>query len=131
MLFVLQGEQIMGRTVLVVEDYEDARLFMKFFLESYGYEVFEAADGLEAVECLRTSTPDLVLMDISMPGMDGIAATKAIRKFEEGGNVPIIAVTAFGKEFHKRVFDAGCNALIEKPIDLDKFEVILQHYLPN
>ena len=119
----------MGRTILIVEDYEDARLFMKFLLEGFGYEVIEAADGSEAVESVKAHVPDLVLMDISMPVMDGIAATRAIRKFVDGGDVPIIAVTAYGKELRKRVLAAGCNAFIEKPIDFDSFETVLLQYL--
>ena len=121
----------MGRTVLIVEDYDDARLFMKFLLESYGYEVIEAADGAQALKCLKTHAPDLVLMDISMPVMDGITATKIIRKFENGYHLPIIAVTAYGKELHKKVLDAGCDYLIEKPIDFDEFETVIHHYLDD
>jgi CheY-like chemotaxis protein len=116
----------MGRTVLVVEDYEDSRHFMKFMLESYGYRVFEAADGLEAVESSKDNCPDLILMDISMPVMDGLTATKTIRKFKRGGDVPIIAVTAHGKQFEKKVREAGCNELIGKPIDFDEFETVVR-----
>jgi len=121
----------MGRTVLVVEDYEDTRLFMKFMLESYGYQVFEAADGLEAVKSSKDNCPDLILMDISMPVMDGITATKTIRKFKRGGDVPIIAVTAHGNDFEKKARDAGFNEMIGKPIDFDKFETVVHHYLED
>jgi len=119
----------MGRTVLIVEDYEDARLFMKFLLESYGYAVVEAENGAQALEWLETHAPDLVLMDISMPVMDGITATKTIRKSENGNHLPIIAVTAYGTELHKKVLEAGCDALIEKPIDFDEFEMVMHLYL--
>ena len=121
----------MGRTIMLVEDYEDTRLFMKLLLESYGYEVIEAADGSEAVESLKAHLPDLVLMDISMPVMDGITATRTIRGFAKGGNVPIIAVTAYGRELHKKVLDAGCDDLIEKPIDFEEFETVLHRYLED
>jgi len=121
----------MGRTIMIVEDYEDARLFMRFLLEGYGYEVIEAADGLEAVESLKFKCPDLILMDISMPVMDGITATKTIRNIKEGGEIPIIAVTAHGKQLQKKALDAGCNELIEKPIDFDEFETVLHHYLDD
>jgi two-component system cell cycle response regulator DivK len=120
---------VMNRKILVAEDYEDAREFMKFLLQSYGYQVIEAADGLEAVERIKTEFPDLVLMDMAMPVMDGIAATKAIRKLKEGAVVPIIAITAHGKRFYDRAIEAGCNDLIEKPVDFDSFEAVLNQYL--
>jgi len=129
--YLIQGGKYMGRTVLVVEDYADTRLFMKLLLEGYGYEVIEAEDGQEAVEVLKGNCPDLILMDISMPVMDGIAATKAIRNFKNGGDVPIIALTAFGKTLHEKALNAGCNDLIGKPIDFDEFETLLHQYLDD
>ena len=119
----------MGRTVLIVEDYDDARLFMKILLESYGYEVLEAENGAKALECLETHAPDLVLMDISLPVVDGLTATRAIRQFEKDKKVPIIAITAFGKYHYQKAMDAGCNDLIDKPVDFDILEPILYQYL--
>lgn len=119
----------MNKTILIVEDYEDVRSLMKFLIESYGYQVVEAADGLEAIENFRQQFPDLVLMDISMPKMDGLTATKAIREFEGASKIPIIAVTAHGKLFYEQAIAAGCDALINKPVDFDNFEVFLNQYL--
>jgi CheY-like chemotaxis protein len=119
----------MGRKVLIVEDYEDSREFMKFLLESYGYEVTEAVDGLEAIESFKHHFPDLVLMDIAMPVMDGSTATKAIRQLKTGAKIPIIAVTAHGKQFYEKAIEAGCNDVVSKPIDFDSFEPILKQYL--
>ena len=119
----------MGRKILLVEDYEDTRLFMKFLLESYGYEVTEAVDGLEAIESFKHHFPDLILMDIAMPVMDGLTATKAIRQFKHGAVIPIIAVTAHGKQFYEKAIEAGCNQLISKPIDFDSLEPVLNQYL--
>lgn len=119
----------MGRTILIVEDYEDSRCFMKVLLETYGYDVLEAADGLEAIKTTRESFPDLILMDISMPLMDGLTATKTIRTFKRGVNIPIIAITAYGKRFYKKAIEAGCNDLIEKPVDFDSLETVLKQYL--
>ena len=119
----------MSRTILIVEDYEDTRNCMKYLIQSYGYIVVEAGDGLQAIESFRHHFPDLVLMDISMPKMDGLTATKAIRKFEGTDNIPIIAVTAHGKQFYKRAIEAGCNALIDKPVDFDALEPFLNQYL--
>lgn len=119
----------MSRTILIVEDYEDVRSCMKFLIESYGYEVVEAGNGLEAIESFRHHFPDLVLMDISMPKMDGLTATKAIRKFEGAPKIPIIAVTAHGERFYERAMEAGCNDLVEKPVDFDALECFLNQYL--
>jgi CheY-like chemotaxis protein len=119
----------MKRKILIVEDYKDTRDFMKFLIESYGFQVVEAADGLEAIESLKSEFPDLILMDIAMPVMDGIDATKEIRKLKQGTTIPIIAVTAFGKRFYEKAIAAGCNDLIEKPVNLDSLETVLKQYL--
>jgi CheY-like chemotaxis protein len=119
----------MSRTILIVEDYEDVRTCMKFLIESYGYEVVEAADGLEAIESFKDHFPDLVLMDVSLPGVDGLTATKAIRRFEGTSEIPIIAVTAHGQRFYERAIEAGCNDLIDKPVDFDNLEPFLNQYL--
>jgi CheY-like chemotaxis protein len=119
----------MGKKVLLVEDYEDARLFMKILLEGYDFEVTEAVDGLEAVTIIKQRLPDLVLMDIAMPVMDGLTATRAIRKFERCSKIPIIAVTAHGKHLYEMAIAAGCNDVIAKPIDFQTFEPLLNQYL--
>lgn len=121
----------MGKKVLIVEDYEDTREFMKFLIEEYGYQVVEAADGIEVVNRVKTQHPDLILMDISLPFVDGLTATRTIREIENGSHhVPIIAITAFGKNYYDRAIEAGCNDLIDKPVDFDVLEPILNHYLP-
>jgi CheY-like chemotaxis protein len=119
----------MMKKVLIVEDYDDTRNFMKFLIESYGYQVIEASDGIEAVDRAKKMSPDLVLMDISLPVVDGLTATKAIRESQSATNLPIIAVTAFGKSYYDRAIAAGCNGLIDKPIDFDMLEPVLSQYL--
>jgi CheY-like chemotaxis protein len=122
----------MSKKVLIVEDYEDTREFMKILLESYGYKVIEAADGIEAIDRVKQHHPDLILMDISLPVVDGLTATRAIREFdEESKKVPIIAVTSFGKNYYKKAIEAGCNDLIDKPVDFDSLEPILRSYLAH
>ena len=121
----------MVKKVLIVEDYEDTREFMKILLESYGYKVIEAADGIEAIDRVKQFHPDLILMDISLPVVDGLTATRAIREFDADSKVPIIAVTAFGKNYYKKAIEAGCNDLIDKPVDFDSLEPILKSYLSH
>lgn len=121
----------MSKVVLVVEDYADTRTMMKFLLQSFGFQVVEAADGQEAVDKARQSTPDLILMDLSLPVMDGLTATQTIRKFNGFGKIPIIAVTAYGNSYYRQAIEAGCDDLINKPLDFDKLEPILNQYLSN
>jgi len=121
----------MAKKVLIVEDYEDTREFMKILLESYGYRVIEAADGIEAIDRVKQHHPDLILMDISLPVVDGLTATRAIREFDADSKVPIIAVTAFGKNYYSKAIEAGCNDLIDKPVDFDSLEPILRSYLSH
>lgn len=119
----------MSKKVLIVEDYEDTRNFMKFLIESYGYQVIEAADGLEAVDRAKHLCPDLILMDISLPMVDGLTATRAIRESKSAAKMPIIALTAFGKSYYDKAIAAGCNDLIDKPIDFDMLQPVLNQYL--
>lgn len=119
----------MSKTILIVEDYEDIRDFMKIILESYGYKVIEATDGIEAIDSFKNYNPDLILMDISLPMVDGLTATKTIRGFGEGRKIPIIALTAFGKSYLDKALEAGCNDLLDKPIDFDVLEPVLNQYL--
>jgi len=119
----------MSKTVLIVEDYVDIRNMMKFLLQGYGYQVLEAADGNEAVKSVQDTIPDLILMDLSLPNMDGLTATQVIRKIAGLGKVPIIAVTAYGNSYYRRAIEAGCDDLINKPLDFDKLEPLLEQYL--
>jgi len=120
----------MPKTILVVEDYPDSRFLMRFILEDRGYKVLEAGNGQEAIDILRDKTPDLILMDMSMPVMDGIAATKLIRTSENNSQTPIVAVTAHGNSYYDRAIEAGCNGLLGKPLDYELLEPILEKHLP-
>lgn len=119
----------MPKRVLIVEDYDDARSFMKYLIESYGYEVIEASDGIEAFDKFKQFHPDLILMDISLPMVDGLTTTKTIREFEDSTKVPIIAVTAFSRLYYKQAIEAGCNDLIDKPVDFEILAPVIKRYL--
>lgn len=121
----------MSKKVLIVEDNEDTRSFMKFLVESYGYQVIEAADGIEALEIFKHQRPDIIIMDVSLPFVDGLTAAKAIREVEVSGEVPIIIVTALGKTYYEQAIAAGCNALLPKPLDFDVLEPLIEEYLKN
>jgi CheY-like chemotaxis protein len=119
----------MKSKVLVVEDYEDTREFMKFLLQDYGFDVSEAANGFEALEAVSRQVPDLILMDISMPGMDGMTAARKIREQKSSRKTPIIAITAYGEAARRKAIEAGCNASLSKPIDFEDLEPVLTRYL--
>lgn len=121
----------MSKTILIVEDYDDSRNFLKFLVESYGYEVIEASDGIEAIDRFKQYNPDLILMDISLPMVDGLTTTKAIREFDGSRHIPIIAVTAFGNLYYKRAIEAGCDELIGKPVDFEVLEPVINKYLSH
>lgn len=119
----------MGKKVLVAEDHEDIRKMMKILLEIYGYEVVEAQDGFEAVENAKQFHPDLILMDLAMPIMDGITATKAIRRGEEGSDVPILAVTGYGQDYAEKALESGCDEVLQKPLNFSRLRPLLNQYL--
>jgi Response regulator containing CheY-like receiver, AAA-type ATPase, and DNA-binding domains len=125
----IRKRALMNKTVLVAEDHEDIRKMMKILLELYGYDVLEAQDGSEAVENAKEFHPDLILMDLAMPIMDGIAATKAIRKVRGFAHVPILAVTGYGKDYAQKALDSGCDEVLQKPINFSRLRPLLSQYL--
>ena len=120
------------KTVLLVEDIEDSRFMMRRLLEMSGYRVIEAANGREAVEYAERECPDLILMDLSLPEVDGLTATRLIRQLERLCATPIVALTAHdAAEFHARAMAAGCNEYVTKPVDFDRLERVVGRYCPR
>jgi two-component system, cell cycle response regulator DivK len=118
------------KTVLVVEDSDDARYFMRLELEQLGYLVVEAENGEKAVEVARRERPDIILMDLSLPVMDGIAATEMIRSSGELDGVPVIAVTAHQEtDFREGAKAAGFDAYVTKPIDINWLSELIKGLL--
>ncbi len=116
--------------VLVVEDFEDNRFMMRRLLEMSGYQVVEAVNGQEAVEISRRELPDLILMDLSLPLLDGLTATRRIRSHPELEKIPIVAVSAHDTaDFHAEALAAGCNEYVTKPIDFDELEELLKRLM--
>ena len=119
----------MVKKILIVEDNEDTLSFMKYLIESYGCQAIEASDGIEALDKFKKHQPDIILMDISLPTVSGLTATKAIREVDATGKVPIIAVTAFGKIYREQAIEAGCDDLISKPFDFDVLHLLIEKHL--
>ena len=114
-------------TVLVVDDNADTRVVVRWMLERWGCRVLEAADGQQAFEMTVESRPDLVVMDLSMPVVDGYRAIRSIRGREEFARLPIIAVTAFDRaDSRDGAAAAGCDYFLSKPIDFQRLEVLVE-----
>lgn len=117
--------------VLLVEDVEDTRLFMRLELEQQGFIVFEASDGRTAVDLAAKESPDVILMDLTLPQMDGFSAARLIR--EKSGKlqtVPIIAVTAHQEtNFRSGAKASGFDAYVTKPIDIQSLKELIDGLL--
>lgn len=117
-------------TVLYIEDDRANRTLVRRVLEAEGYDVLEAEDGRQGLEVASRKRPDLILVDISMPDMDGYEVTARLRGMDEVGHVPIIALTAnVMKGDRERALEAGCAGYIQKPIDIDVLPLQVASFL--
>jgi two-component system response regulator len=120
-----------AKRVLLVDDFEDSRFSLSKLLEIEGFEVIEASDGAQAIELALNDKPDLILMDLSLPIIDGLSATRQIRQNEAMKSVPIIALTAHDLiEFQSKARDAGCTDYATKPVDFNALMILMSKYLP-
>ena len=119
------------RTVLVVDDFDDTRLLLRTWFERRGFRVIEAENGVQAINRAETETPDLIIMDMQMPQLDGLAATRQIRSVKALGTVPIVAVSAYGAEqFRELALAAGCNEYVSTPFEPATLETIVRALVP-
>jgi two-component system, cell cycle response regulator DivK len=120
----------MKSKILVIEDNEQNMYLVNFILEKYGYQVIQARNGDEGVSQARQHKPDLILLDIQLPVMDGYAVARALRKNEVLAKIPIVAVTSYAMPGDREhALAAGCTGYIEKPIDPDTFITQVEQYL--
>ena len=122
----------MTKRILVIEDTEDNRQIVRDLLESAGYDLIEALDGIEGVAAAEREQPDLILMDIQLPGIDGYEATRRIRAVPALAAVPIIAVTSYalsGDEAKTRA--AGCDGYVAKPFSPRQLLAKIREFLPD
>ena len=118
------------KSVLVIEDNENNRYLMRFILTQLGHAVLEAHDGASGVEMAKRNHPNLILMDVRLPVLDGYAATRRIREDEDLKGIPIIAVTSCAMDGDReKAVQAGCTAYVEKPIDPGSFIKVLEEFL--
>jgi CheY-like chemotaxis protein len=115
------------RMILIVDDFDDTRLLLRTWLEKKGYRVFEAANGNEAVARAETIGPDLIIMDVEMPELDGLSATRKIRQLRNPAELPIVAVSAYGADqFRADALAAGCNEYVSTPFEPDELENLIR-----
>lgn len=122
-----------GATILVAEDDEDNRFTLQVLLEMRGYRVLTAANGHEAIGIAERERPDLILMDLRMPQLNGLAATRQLRQHSDAHlrQIPILALSAYDPAQHRAVaIAAGCNDYVTKPIDYDRLENLIETFLP-
>lgn len=116
--------------ILVVDDAVDNLAMISLALQQQGYQVVTAANGEDAVSVAKQTLPNLILMDINLPGLDGLGATRRILETEGLRDVPIVAVTALGTEgFQRAAYDAGVAGYLTKPIDLDRMNQLIARLL--
>lgn len=116
--------------ILVIEDNPDNMTFIMDVLLELGYEVLQASNGLQGVAIAEETIPDLILMDLSLPKMDGWSATRTIKAQQNLRHIPIIALTAHAmKGDRERAIEAGCDDYVSKPINLQELAVKLDKYL--
>ena len=121
----------MSKLILVIEDQEDNRRILRDLLTNSGYEVIEAIDGVEGVSSAETYRPDLILMDVQLPGIDGYEATRQIKANPDLKKTPIIVVTSYALSGDDlKAFEAGCDAYVAKPFSPRELLAKIREYLP-
>jgi CheY-like chemotaxis protein len=123
---------VSGRaTILIVEDNEANRLLASAVLERDGFSVEMAGNSQEALEMLLEQKPDLILMDVQLPGVDGLSLTRRLKQDERTAAIPVVALTALAMMGDKeRTLEAGCAGYISKPINTRTFAAEVRKYLP-
>ena len=119
------------RTILVADDFDDTRLLLKTWLEKKGFNIVEAENGNQAVSLAQQVRPDLIIMDMEMPELDGLAATRKIRSIRELDGIPVLAVSAYGaQQFRAEALEAGCSEYVSTPFEPDNLEQVINSFLP-
>lgn len=119
----------MAKKILIVEDEPRNLKLVRDLLERFGYETIEATDGEQSIELARTQKPDLILMDIMMPKMDGLEATRIIKEDVITKHIPVVALTSYAMKGDKeRTLEAGCDGYISKPIDIRELMKTVENF---
>ena len=120
----------MAKVILIVEDDPNSRMLARDLLQRFGYAIIEATDGKQGVELAKARKPDLILMDIMMPEMDGLEATRILKADATTKKIPVLALTSYAMKGDKeRILEAGCDGYLAKPIDIKELLKIVAEYL--
>ena len=118
-----------GKLILIVEDNELNMRLLNDVLEAHGYAIIKTGNGEEAIQLARRDRPDVILMDIQLPDISGLEATRRLKEDAATRDIPVIAVTAFAMSGdEKKILDSGCDAYVSKPIMLQAFLALLERY---
>lgn len=118
------------RTILIVDDFDDTRLLLRTWLQKKGFRVVEAENGYRAIVAAESARPDLIIMDVEMPELDGLEATRRIRKLSGFAEVPIVAVSAYGADqYRDQALAAGCNEYVSTPFEPDELERLIMEII--
>jgi len=119
-----------GVTILYVEDNPDNRMLIQRVIQAEGFQFAEAANALEAWQSIHAQPPDLILMDINLPGVDGYTLTSKLKSIPRFARIPIVAITAnVMKGDREKTLQAGCDGYIQKPVDIDLLPAQINHFL--
>jgi CheY-like chemotaxis protein len=129
--FSFQGLPPLERKILIVEDHPDSRDLLALYLRMQGYTVYTAEDGREGLKFVQLDCPHLLITDLSMPHMDGIALIKHLRQMPECQSIPIIVMTAYSKEEELEAIKAGASETIPKPIEYELLINRINALLPS
>jgi two-component system cell cycle response regulator DivK len=120
----------MAKTILIVEDEPRNTKLLRDVLQKFGYETLEAMDGQQGVKIAGDKLPDIILMDIMMPVMDGLEATRLLKADANTRHIPVLALTSYAMTGDKeKTIQAGCDGYIAKPIDIREVLKTIEHYL--
>lgn len=122
----------MGKVILIVEDDKKNMILFNDILQFKGYSILQAVDGRMGVDLAKEHRPDLILMDIQLPVLDGLEATRIIKSDETCKNIPVIALTALVMSGDReKIIEAGCDDYISKPINLTEFILTIEKHIKN
>lgn len=124
------AHSVANPTILVADDSDDMRQMLRTLLGMKGYRVIEASDGEQAVQATQHETPDLVLLDLELPRLNGLSVIRRLRNELNLTEVPVVVITGYDKHFETAVA-AGCDDYLLKPIDFDRLDAILDYYAPT